>query len=103
MIEELFMAAGDQTATVIDAAWARQVLAAWRRRAERGDTYRRRLSPDEFLHNPFTGRPLEEEDSPGNYTVRDTEHGLEYACYGPGVTAYFVHVTKPSPDASDKQ
>ena len=31
--------------------------------------------------NQFTGQPWREEDSPGNYTLRETTNGIEYTWY----------------------
>jgi hypothetical protein len=35
----------------------------------------------DFWMNSFTGRPRHEEDSPGNYTLRQTPEGVEYTWY----------------------
>jgi drug/metabolite transporter (DMT)-like permease len=41
----------------------------------------RRLLPDRCQTNLFTGEPLREEDSPGNYTVRQNKNALLYIWY----------------------
>jgi hypothetical protein len=56
-----------------DAAWVRQQLAEtseWRRKLESRDQT-----------NLFSGQLWREEDSPGNYTVRETTNGVEYVWY----------------------
>ena len=56
-----------------DIAWVRQQL---------GETsvFRRELHPD-CQTNFFSGQPWHEEDSPGNYTLRQTAEGIEYVWY----------------------
>jgi hypothetical protein len=56
-----------------DAAWVRQQLAktsAWRRELK--------ISAQTNL---FSGQLWREEDSPGNYTIRETTNGVDYVWY----------------------
>src|SRR5581483_7732759 len=39
------------------------------------------LAPWGGLTNYFLGQPMREEDSPGNYTLRETTNGVEYVWY----------------------
>jgi hypothetical protein len=55
-----------------DAAWVRRLLAG--RLTDDYATYIR-------LTNLFLAQPLREEDSPGNYTLRETTNGLDYVWY----------------------
>jgi hypothetical protein len=56
-----------------DIAWVRQQLLE-------SSEFRRAFNP-EFQTNYFSGQPWREEDSPGNYTLRQTADGLEYVWY----------------------
>ena len=56
-----------------DIAWVRQQL------AETSDL-RRELGP-KLQTNFFSGQPWHEEDSPGNYAIRQTAQGIEYLWY----------------------
>jgi len=87
-------AESDDAPAVLTAEWARGVIARWIERETR--TFRESYGTDDpFLVNAFTGKPIKHEDSPGNYTVRDTDQGLEYACYDFVGSPYFVYVSKP--------
>ena len=68
-----------------DAAWVRQQLAetsAWRRELE-----------SKAQTNLFSGQLWREEDSPGNYTIRETTNGVVYVWYdlegGENIVALF--------------
>jgi hypothetical protein len=41
----------------------------------------RREIGSNFQTNFFSGQPWHEEDSPGNYTIRQTAQGIEYLWY----------------------
>jgi hypothetical protein len=56
-----------------DIAWVRQQL------VETSDL--RREIGSNFQTNFFSGQPWHEEDSPGNYTIRQTAQGIEYLWY----------------------
>jgi hypothetical protein len=66
-------AGGKGTNFTPDIAWVRMQL------GESSD-FRRKLDPD-FQTNFFSDQPWREEDSPGNYTVRQTAVGIEYIWY----------------------
>lgn len=61
------------TNSLPDIAWVRQQLGS-------NSLFRRDWYP-EFQTNYFTGQPWHEEDSPGNYTLRQTTEGIEYVWY----------------------
>jgi hypothetical protein len=56
-----------------DVAWVRMQL-------RENSIFRRNLGPDSQT-NYFTGQPWQEEDSPGNWTARQTAEGIEYDWY----------------------
>jgi hypothetical protein len=66
-------AGGKGTNFTPDIAWVRMQL------RDTSD-FRRNINP-KFQTNFFSGQPWCEEDSPGNYTVRQTAGGIEYIWY----------------------
>ena len=70
----LFEEAGKQGVDFdTDVAWVRAQL-------RETSNFRRNLKP-EFQTNFFTGQPWHEEDSPGNYTIRQNQQEIEYVWY----------------------
>jgi hypothetical protein len=59
-----------------------------------------------YARNNFTGRPRIEEDSPGNYSIRNGPHGVEYLWYDQDGGEHIVqladlmHVEEDSPPTS---
>jgi hypothetical protein len=66
-------AASAPAGTRFDLAWVRTQLA----HAEAPHW----APQDSFTRNALTDEPLREEDSPGNYTIRETSSGMEYTWY----------------------
>ena len=65
------MLATNKTKLTPDLNWVRQEL-------REGSAFRKSLEPD-WQTNLFTGLPWHEEDSPGNFTLRQGSDGVEYS------------------------
>ena len=78
----------------VDARWVSRQLAE-------GSDFRRQWS-EGFQTNLFTGRPYQNEDSPGNYTIRQTTNDLDYVWYDlEGAENVFLLLVDSPPDRTN--
>lgn len=65
------------------------------------DTFRRLLDEEKgpMMANPYTGEPLREEDSPGNYTLGEEDGCLVFTAYGLGGTPVRLTLGAPEEEA----